>query len=169
MIGGIALQQLCNYIILVSAVIIAGKNIYAFFKKPVDDIQDKVRIAEEQRIKAILQREAPTLCATMQKEVMLSLEELKAQNKDQYNALNKLQASINLINETELDTMRYQMNRLYYKYRPYKKILDYDKKAFLKFYNDYHSRGGNTWIDSIYPEVASWEVVQDINELKIDN
>jgi hypothetical protein len=43
--------------------------------------------------------------------------------------------------------MRYNMNRIYYKYQPYKKILEYDKKAFMKFYKDYHQMGGNTWID----------------------
>jgi len=46
-----------------------------------------------------------------------------------------------------MDLMRYNMNRLYYKYRPHKKILDCDKKAFIKLYNDYHDMGGNTWID----------------------
>jgi len=52
-----------------------------------------------------------------------------------------------------MDLMRYNMNRLYYKYRPFKKILDCDKKAFMKLYNDYHDMGGNTWIDSLYNEV----------------
>ena len=33
------------------------------------------------------------------------------------------------------------MNRLYYKYRPFKKILDCDKKAFIKLYKDYHEMG----------------------------
>jgi len=33
-----------------SAVIIASKNIYSFFKKPVDDIQERARVNEEQRI-----------------------------------------------------------------------------------------------------------------------
>jgi hypothetical protein len=36
--GGFSLNELANLIILISAVIIAAKNIYAFFKKPVDDL-----------------------------------------------------------------------------------------------------------------------------------
>ena len=58
------------------------------------------------------------------------------------------------------------MNNIYYKYRPYKKILDCDKKAFLKLYADYHSAGGNTWIDSLYKEVITWETVEFEYELK---
>ena len=68
-----------------------------------------------------------------------------------------------------MDVMRYDMNKIYYKYRPYKKILDCDKKAFIKFYTDYHEMGGNTWIDSLYKEVVTWEIVEDERELKIDN
>lgn len=77
-----------------------------------------------------------------------------------------LSQSMTLINEAQMDVMRYNMNRIYYKYRPYKKILDCDKKAFIKFYNDYHSMGGNTWIDTLYTEVITWEIVEDESELK---
>jgi len=34
----ITLTAVCNVIVLASAVIIAGKNIWEFFKKPVDDL-----------------------------------------------------------------------------------------------------------------------------------
>ena len=68
-----------------------------------------------------------------------------------------------------MDLMRYNMNLLYYKYRPFKKILDCDKKAFMKLYSDYHDMGGNTWIDSLYNEVMHWEIVEDETELKVDN
>jgi len=40
------LQSICNVIILVSAVIIAAKNIYAFVKKPVDDLHSRVNEQE---------------------------------------------------------------------------------------------------------------------------
>jgi len=46
--------------------------------------------------------------------------------------------------------MRYNMNKIYYQYRPYKKILSADKKAFIKIYNDYKPMGGNSWIDALY-------------------
>lgn len=80
--------------------------------------------------------------------------------------LDDIQLSIDLLNNSQLDLLRYNMNRLYYKYRPYKKMLDCDKKAFMKLYTDYHKAGGNTWIDSLHQEVMTWEIVQDENELK---
>ena len=62
--------------------------------------------------------------------------------------------------------MRYNMNKIYYKYRPYRKILSADKKAFIKIYNDYKSMDGNTWIDALYSEVKDWPIVEDESELK---
>ena len=57
--------------------------------------------------------------------------------------------------------LRYDMNKLYYKYRPYKKILSADKKAFMKLYQDYKMMDGNTWIDALYAEVVDWPIVED--------
>lgn len=95
------------------------------------------------------------------------LDEIKEINLNQESDLDKIQASIDLMNNAQMDTMRYIMNSIYYRYLPYKKILSSDKKAFIKFYNDYHSMGGNTWIDSLYAEVKEWETVEDSKELKI--
>jgi hypothetical protein len=39
----------------------------------------------------------------------------------------------------------------------------------MKFYHDYHSMGGNTWIDSLYDELKDWGIVEEENELKVDN
>jgi len=62
--------------------------------------------------------------------------------------------------------LRYNMNRIYYKYRPYQKILDADKKAFIKLYNDYKPMGGNSWIDSLYQELVNWPIIEFEEELK---
>lgn len=94
------------------------------------------------------------------------LEEIKVINLKQQDDLKGIQSSIDLMNNAQMDTMRYMMNSIYYRYRPYKKILSSDKKAFMKFYTDYHSMGGNTWIDTLYEEVKDWEVVEDQSEFK---
>jgi len=39
----------------------------------------------------------------------------------------------------------------------------------MKIYTDYHSMGGNTWIDILHAEVVTWEIVEDETELKVDN
>ena len=97
------------------------------------------------------------------------VEELKEITLDQGQEIKQIQRAVNLINEAQMDVMRLNMNQIYYKYRPYKKILDCDKKAFMKIYTDYHSMGGNTWIDMLHAEVVTWEIVEDETELKVDN
>ena len=77
-----------------------------------------------------------------------------------------MQESLDLLNASQLDMLRYNMNKLYYKYRPFKKILNADKKAFIKLYNDYKLMHGNTWIDTLYAEVKDWPIVEDESELK---
>ena len=169
MFGGINLQEVCNIIILVSAVIIAGKNIYGFLKKPVDDLHNHAQNAEKKHIEEVLKERLPKEIDKKQEAILDSLEEVKALVLDQQQDLNKIQKSVDLLNVSQMDLMRYNMNRLYYKYRPFKKILDCDKKAFMKLYNDYHDMGGNTWIDTLHNEVMLWEIVEDESELKVDN
>lgn len=94
------------------------------------------------------------------------IEELKEMTQMQQDQLECLQKSIDLINSSQMDVMRYNMNSLYYKYRPFHKILDIDKKAFMKFYKDYHAMGGNTWIDELYKEIITWPIVENEDELK---
>lgn len=169
MFSNLSLQEICNIIILVSAVIIAVKNIYGFLKKPVDDLHGRAQSAEQHRVEEILSKKVPEIVKTNQEDIIDSLEEIKGLVLDQQHNLDKIQKSVDLLNTSQMDLMRYNMNRLYYKYRPFKKILDCDKKAFMKLYNDYHDMGGNTWIDSLYNEVMCWEIVEDESELKIDN
>lgn len=189
MFQGINLQEVCNIIILVSAVIIAVKNIYGFLKKPVDDLHSHTKKAEEKRIEEVIEARVPDLLQKhgdsvkeerkKETEAMMEslkvavvnaledkVEELKEITLDQGVQITSIKASIEKLNDAQMDIMRYDMNRIYYKYRPYKKILDCDKKAFLKFYQDYHGMGGNTWIDGLYNEVKDWEIVKDERELE---
>ena len=64
------------------------------------------------------------------------------------------------------DMLRQSMTNIYYKYIPYKKILNYDKECFLKLYEDYTSQGGNSYIQDIYNELKTWDVVLKKEELK---
>lgn len=163
---GLSLNETANLIILISAVIIAGKNIYYFFKKPVDDIADRARKSQDQHIEQILDEKMPKLLEKNCETLMASLNEIKDMTFNQEQRLIDIQKSIDLLNISQLDILRYNMNRIYYKYRPYRKILDADKKAFIKFYTDYKEMHGNMWIDSLYTELIEWPVVENESELK---
>lgn len=151
MTWGFDLNVLANAVILISAVIIAIKNIYGFFKAPVGTLQKKAKEEEKKRIEQVLDEKMPDLLGKNCETIMGSLKEISNQLK--------------LLNASQLDMLRYNMNKLYYKYRPYKRILSADKKAFIKLYNDYKHMDGNTWIDALYAEVITWQIVEDESEL----
>mgnify|MGYP007012498118 CR=1 FL=1 len=71
------LNQIANIVILISAFIIAVKNIYAFLKKPVDDLKENARQDEEEHVEEILKREMPTLLKENCKTILGALDELK--------------------------------------------------------------------------------------------
>lgn len=164
------LNETANLIILISAVIIAAKNIWAFIKQPVDAAGKKIKLNSAKHIEEVLdaklEEKIPKLMSKNCDVLMASLNEIKELNLSQEEQLQDLQKSMDLISISQLDVLRYNMNRIYYKYRPYKKILDADKQAFLKFYSDYKEMHGNTWIDTLYAEVLEWPVVFTIDELK---
>ena len=158
------IQDLCNFIILISAFIIAIKNIYSFFKKPVDDLQARAKVNEEKHIEQVLEEKMPPILQKNCEVITGSLDELKEMIVEQDGRLTDIQEAIDLLNASQLDMLRYDMNKLYYKYRPYKKMLSADKKAFIKLYQDYKSMNGNTWIDSLYSEVKDWPIVEEEQE-----
>lgn len=164
--SNIGLQEICNVIILVSAVIIAVKNIYGFIRKPVKGINDYALKAEQKRMEETLRREVPQIMKANLQDITTTINELKTMNQSLQEQLGEIQQTSKMLKTSQLDLLRYDMNRLYYKYRPYKKMLDCDKKAFIKFYTDYHDAGGNTWIDTLYEEVKEWDIVHDEDELK---
>lgn len=71
------LNGTANLIILISAVIIAAKNIYHFFKKPVDDIADRARKNQNQYIEKVLDEKMPKLLEKNCETLMASLNEIK--------------------------------------------------------------------------------------------
>ena len=60
-----------------SAVIIAVKNIYGFFKKPVDDLHTHTQIAEEKHIEEVLEKKLPEMVNDSHESINDSLEEIK--------------------------------------------------------------------------------------------
>ena len=60
-VGEITLQEVCNIIILVSAVIGAITTIYKFLKKPVDNIQERANQKEEKHIEDVIDTRVPAL------------------------------------------------------------------------------------------------------------
>ncbi len=55
--------------------------------------------------------------------------------------------------------LRSEMLRTYYHNREAKKIRQYEYENFVYLYEAYKALKGNSFIDKIYDEVKSWEVI----------
>lgn len=55
--------------------------------------------------------------------------------------------------------LRSEMLRIYYRHKDTEKIRQYELENFVMLYNAYKSLKGNSFIDKIYKEVMSWDVV----------
>lgn len=58
------------------------------------------------------------------------------------------------------DLLRSQINYLYFKYLPVKKLPIFEKENLIKMYASYKRLGGNSYIDHLYTELMSWEPFQ---------
>ena len=55
--------------------------------------------------------------------------------------------------------LRSEMLRTYYKHRETEKIRQYEYENFVLLYEAYKALHGNSFIDKIYEEVRSWEII----------
>ena len=55
--------------------------------------------------------------------------------------------------------MRNDMLQIYYRYEKKEKIPQYQYENFMAMYKAYKALRGNTFIDKIYKDILSWEVV----------
>ena len=55
--------------------------------------------------------------------------------------------------------MRSQMLQTYYHNKDVKKIRQYEMQNFLALYKAYKAMKGNSFIEEIYQDVTSWEII----------
>lgn len=55
--------------------------------------------------------------------------------------------------------LRSEMLQIYYKNREAGKIRQYEYENFVRLYEAYKALKGNSFIDKIYKEVQSWDIV----------
>ena len=77
----------------------------------------------------------------------------------------EINGKLDLVLNSSNNLLRKEMTDIYYRYLPYKRILQYDKKQFIRLKTDYENQGGNSYIGEIWKEIEEWEVVMDIEEL----
>ena len=80
------------------------------------------------------------------------MQEIEDINNKQNIKLDKLLRSTN-------DTMRLELLRVYFHYRPYKQIPQWAKEAAVKLHDDYIAQDGNTFVGDLWNQMSQWEVV----------
>lgn len=55
--------------------------------------------------------------------------------------------------------LRSEMLRIYYRNRDCKRIHQYEYENFVMLYDAYKALKGNSFIDKIYKEIQTWEVI----------
>ena len=86
------------------------------------------------------------------------LEEIISINDKQNAKLDNLLKSSN-------DTMRIELLRTYFKYRPYKKIPQWAKEAADHLHTDYKAQDGNSFVEDLWEQIVTWEVVPSEEDL----
>ena len=80
--------------------------------------------------------------------------------------LDNIKDDIKKLSSSERDLLRREINIIYFKYLPYKKIPKEEKQQLIFLFQDYHNLDGNSYVQDIYNTIMSWEVVQDYSDLK---
>lgn len=66
---------------------------------------------------------------------------------------------LNDVREGQKCLLRSELLHTYYKHREENTIRQYEYENFIFLYKAYKKMGGNSFIDKIYKEVQSWEVL----------
>lgn len=67
--------------------------------------------------------------------------------------------SVKKIAEGTKCQLRSEMLRIYYDHKDDKKIRQFEFENFVMLYEAYKALNGNSFIDKIYEEVHSWEII----------
>ena len=73
--------------------------------------------------------------------------------------LRKWALGMHKMEEGQKCLLRSDMLRTYYKHRESAVIRQYEKENFIYLYTAYKALGGNSFIDDIYNEIRTWDVI----------
>lgn len=179
----LTLERICDFVILISAFLIAITNIYKFFRKPVvwgkkrkemADLERKERIKEviEERMPEILEKHDKQFSEAQSKEREIAIQKAKEEAYDdmrqvleEIKQINLKQSEqIEIIQQGTKDMLRQRIMMIYHSCKHSGRISIYDKEALDEAYKDYKKQGGNSYIDKYYKRTLNWEVFYSNDE-----
>ena len=167
-------QDICNWVVLISAVTLAITNIYKFFANPIKAGSKKANDKLNEKIDARIDQKVPELLKKRDEETR---EKYLAQR---MNYLNEIQTEVtnnisipiediskNMVVLTEAiatlqkgtkDVLRQKIMDIYHEFKAERRFPVYSKEKLDELYKDYKAEGGNSYIDKYYGRMSKWDV-----------
>lgn len=167
-------QDICNWVVLISAVTLAITNIYKFFANPIKAGSKKANDKLNEKIDARIDQKVPELLKKRDEETR---EKYLAQR---MNYLNEIQTEVtnnisipiediskNMIVLTEAiatlqkgtkDVLRQKIMDIYHEFKAERRFPVYSKEKLDELYKDYKAENGNSYIDKYYGRMSKWDV-----------
>ena len=167
------IQLICNGIILISAVIIATKNIAEMLGKPIKLVKKKSDIEFKYKVLAILNEILPKRFEEHDLETreryladrQAYLEEIKkAVIKEIRGELMQVQDLTKQYQALEIsakDVLREKIVCLYENNKDRRCLRYFERQALKQYYKDYKAMNGNSYIDLIYSRMETWDTEDD--------
>ena len=118
-------------------------------------------VAPQKTQSEIIDEKLPQYLQENNKNIDEKLDKILEINQEQTRKIEQLE-------DSNIDMLRREIKKIYGKYRAFKKISQYDKIDCAKLVEDYRAENGNTYVEDLWAEIRTWEVVDSEDEI-IDN
>ena len=171
-----SLEQLCDYIILAGAVVMAVYNIIKVFAKPTSIFKRK----KEKEYSENLKRNLDNLIPKYLKEHDLETRDRYLADRQRYlqeitnEVLSNIKCDLDIIKDTNkkqnetidilrkqaVDVLRQKIEKIYYDYRDSRELPRFALENLEELYSDYKKGGGNHHIDKLYSRMKTWKIIE---------
>lgn len=146
--------------IIASGLILAGTVAVALMNigKLFDDSGRFIKKKNDSHIEEIIDEKLPQYLQENNKNINEKLDKILEINQEQTRKIEQLE-------DSNTDMLRREIKKIYGKYRAFKKISQYDKIDCTKLVEDYRAENGNTYVEDLWAEIRTWEVVDSEDEI----
>lgn len=165
------MNQIDGFIVVLTAIIVGLGTLFnklgEYYKITKNGIEKRKTMKREEMSKTMDRIEQLT---KESREGDKALSEIIIQNTLDINAIRndiaETKTSIEELKNSDMDLLRAEFLRIFYKYRQYSMILTRDAECLTHIYDDYIALGGNSFVFEIYNnEVLNWKTVESWDEI----
>lgn len=173
----LSLEILCNYIVLIGAVILAIERIYKAFKKPVDTIKDKndehvIELVDKEldtKIPPLLEKQEVKLREERKKEHAAVLNQMQdlitGQITPYFEEIERINLEqndkIDILSRSNKDILRQHIINIYERNKATKTLSELEREFLDDCFKDYTKQKGNGYIERLYHRMDNWEVITE--------